>query len=232
MGNEIITNATDKFEYKFTVIEDVEKGMVIEVEYDSVYHLSDDLQYIEPDFSQLIGEKAEFHLSSLGRLSDFEDFDDLPVLRSPTLGTINEEKYLIHLRIQFPILPEKHVKLGDKWIAERYFEEHDQNALFKVNINYNYTLVEETRLEGTLCLKIKSEYIFDIKGKGEMQGMPFDGNLSGTGEETIYFDYVNGFLLQVDGMSKIKGEMEFKEDEFSIPMHQEFKEGVKVTIIK
>ena len=206
--------------------------MELQVEYASVSHISDDPQYVEPDFSELIGESAEFYMSNTGWLTDCQGFDDLPIVRSPTIGTINEEKYLIHLQIQFPILPENKVGIGDTWKAKRYFEEREDNALFKVNANYIYKLVEETELNGVSCVKIIDNYSIDVDGTGNMQGMPFEADIQGNGSDTLYFDFNNGMLIKSDGTSTIEGSFEFKEDELSMPMFQTFKEGVKVTVLK
>lgn len=43
---------------------------------------------------------------------------------------------------------------------------------------------------------------------------------------------ISCILLQVDGTSGLIGAMEFREHEFSIPIQQEFNEGLTVTIFK
>ncbi len=233
LGNETVTNSTNKFEYLLEVKNITDNGMELEVVYKNVTFVSDHPQYTgPPDFSELINKKVSVFLSTRGVVTKFKGFNNLPEITLPGKGMINEEKYTIPLKVLFPKLPDKPVQIGDQWDKKLTFEEHEGNSIFEIIALYSYTLIEETEKDSKPCLKIKSEYTIEVTGKGDMQGMPFIAKMLGKGTETIYFDFVKGMLIEITGDSDIKGSADFKEDEFSIPMYHKFKEGVTVEIFE
>jgi hypothetical protein len=231
LGNPSIINTMDRITYLFEVGNISNRRMELIVKYEDVTSSTDSPQVTSPfDFSELIGEKVEAVLARNGELLKLGGFDDLPELSIPGKGLLNEEKYSNAFRVLFPRLPEHEVGIGDSWNYQLTFDEHDSGALFKVRLDYNYTLVEETQIDGRICLKISGKYTIDVNGNGEMQGMAFTAKLTGTGTDMVYFDHKKNMLIRIIGESEIKGSADVEEEDvdLSLPMHHKYKETLTV----
>lgn len=232
LGNTQIRHTLDLFKYNCKTIDRSEKGNLLEIHYDEVQ--SKDLLCDSDSFTsfpELAEKQVKLFLSSRGTMSDFSGFESLPVISLPERGPINDEKYIIQLKVQLPVLPEHPVTIGDSWTHRDTFYENEESASFEIEAHYNYLLQRETEYNEKPCLEIGCHYTITVKGTGSMQGMPFKANLKGNGEQKILFDHLDRMLIKVEGQSEIKGAAEFDEDEFSIPMKNKFIESACIEML-
>lgn len=233
MGNPSIINTNDKFEYSFMVEENSSDKLKYLVTYNNITIKTDNPQVTSiPDYSDLIGEKISAVITKKGKIVKLDGFSDLPELTMPGKGLMNAEKYTNAFRMLFPELPEENVSLGETWTGSRYFEEHDSGGLFKIRINDRYKLIDEIKSNEKTCLKIINNYVFDITGTGDLQGMAFIAKITGTGKDTILFDHNQNMLINIAGESEIRGSLEIDEEDvkMSLPMYHKYKETYIIEI--
>jgi len=230
MGNDMVTNSEDLRAYRFKVKSSDKDGMTLAIEYKERTHESDDPQVqTGPDFSELTGKTAGMFLSRLGEPAAFKGFDELPVIPIPEQqDRLDESRYVSEVRDLFPYLPENPVSPGDSWSRTVEHEERAGDAALPVVIEYTYTLIEETKIDGHDCVKIESEYTVKISGAIDAGGLELELNLAGNGEEIIYFAWKKGMLLSADSQSVIEGSADNEAMGMSIQMKHDIETLTKV----
>lgn len=230
MGNEIVTNSTDKIEYQFRVKSEKSDGFDLEMEYGLRSHETDNAQYGDGiDFSELIGKKANFFLSSNGELSEFEGFDNYPTIEIPDQQyTLKKSTYINELKRLFPSLPGKSVDTGETWINTLKYSEQLTAGDVEISIKSTYTLLEETTKDGIECVKIDTENRITVHGEVKEEGMNILIDMQGSGNDTIYFDHKKGMFLSVEGAYNLTGKGIIEELEMEIPMDHQYKKKIEV----
>jgi len=213
MGNEIITVSTDQYEYGFNALSSGEEGVHFEVEYLERIHETDDTQYLQgPDFSELIGKKVTFVLSSTGEASKFEGFAELPaVMIADEQRELNEHLYIIDLRELFPGLPEEEVAIGDSWTVLREYEEPVGESHLTVKIEFLYTVMGKDKIGSYDCLVMDGTYNVLVTGNPSLGGVDLIVKLEGEGTESFTFAPELGMFLHSSGKLAMDGTAENEE---------------------
>lgn len=224
LGNDIVSNSEDLIEYAFKVKSVDEDGMRLEFEYRNRTHQTDDPQFpAGPDFSGLIGKKAEFTLSKTGETSGFSGFEDFPAILIPDEGkSLVAAQYTNEFRHLFPRLPEKPVAIGESWSDVDEFDEAAGDGTVPLTISYTYTLLEETRKDGHDCLKIRGDYVVDLQGPLSTGGLELGLTLNGTGTETVFFALEKGMFLSQESRSQVEGTADNEDLGISFDMSHEY----------
>jgi len=230
MGNEMVTNTDDMSEYGFEVMEENTDNIKLMLEFKNRIQKTDDPQAAGGvDFSSLAGKKVGLSMSSTGKVSGFEGFENLPVIEiAYQQTTINKDSYINEIKQLLPMLPENPVGIGDNWKSVYEYDEPVPEGTVKVTLNYIYTVLEETVKDGIGCLKINGAFTIVVKGEGVMEGMTFTFNMEGKGNDTVYFNHKKGMLLSIEGESIAKGEADLAEAGLTIPMDHTYKNRLNV----
>jgi len=177
-------------ELNYQVIDNTKNGLILEVAYNgkkSEVYFKKKVRI--NDYSSLNGGKIRYTLSSKGTVSNFKNFEKLnrklPDGREISIGNLQEE--LIHL---FPFLPEKPVKIGDKWTAS-FGGENGQERF-----SLDYFLLDELKVNGLDCVKIKANYTtenqYTVKTKKGKDAQLKEKDL---GHDIYYFAYKKGVVI-------------------------------------
>ena len=231
MGNEMVNLQEDSYKYEFTVKSNSGDGMDLEMKYIEKADKTDDPQFpVGTDYSALEGKTVEFFLSSTGKVSKFENFDELPEIEVRIRDTkFFEDTYKNELKQLFYALPGKSIDIGETWSDKIEFNEHLAGGGVKIIINSDYKLLEEIQKDGIKCLKIDVKFTMEITGGGTLNAMDFDFNMKGSGNETVYFSQEKGMFVSVEGKSTMQGSADFKEVEMSVPIKQDIETRINVT---
>ncbi len=232
MGNDRITNSEDLKAYGFTVQSSDKDGMTLGIEYKERTHDSDDPQIqTGPDFSELVGRTVEMFLSPTGKPSGFKGFDELPEIAMPEQEErLDEWWYINEVRDILPFMPETSVSPGDTWSHTVEHEERAGEGMLPVVIEYTYRLIEETKIDGHDCVRIDGVYTVKISGSFSVGGLDLELDLSGKGEETIYFAWKKGMLLSAESQSVVSGSAGNEEMGMSIQMKHDIETVTKVSL--
>ena len=234
MGTEVVVNVEGKGEDSFEVISvDNKAGVTFELEYkERSDNVESQAGSASTDYSELIGKKAKFVVSSLGKASSFEGFENLPEITTALQETTNKDQYILGVKATFPMLPEKAAKFGDTWTETDEQEIPASGGEFKIVSNSTYKLIEEAKKDGFDCVKIEVISTVKTTGSGETQGMPFTLEREANITEIIYFAYKKGMYLSREGSSKQEGIINFESIGMEIPQDITGKSSVIVKFIE
>lgn len=231
MGNKRVNLQEDSFRYEFTVLSNSEDGLEIGMEYKEKSDKTDDPQFSAgTDYSDLLGKKVKFLISSKGDVTGMENFEKLPEI--PVLSrdmTFSANSYKNEIRQLFHALPEKQVSIGDTWVNEGKATESLGDGEVEVVVKYNYTLLEETDKNRINCLKIGAKYTIELKGSGLINAAKFEFNAKGNGNDVIYFSPEKGMIAAVEGQSMVEGYIVITEMNVTIPLKQDIETEINVT---
>jgi hypothetical protein len=158
------------------------------------------------DFPKSTGNKYNLVLSSQGDVKNPGAFFSFPEPDLLFQRTAPDQFELI-LKSLLPQLPGKEVKKGDKWSSNYSSVRSIMNGQVELfaEINFKYTLLEESEYQGIKCLKIESYYTFESQGKGEVRNITMNLKYNGNGQETIYFSVEKGMILKKEGKLTVEG---------------------------
>ena len=230
MGTEQVQSNSNETVYNVRVVSaGQEKGLALEFEFIKYEGSTENMQgTINSDFSAVIGKKASLTLNSKGNTSDFKGFDKIPEVEIiPGMDTVDEPDYIFGVRYLFPTLPDKPVKIGDTWKAAREMEIPISTGKLVLSINYTYTLIDTTTMNGIKCLKIEGKQMNTGKGEGDSPQGPFVITGKGKGTEVINFAYKKGMLLSYEGNTTFNGNAEIMGME--IPLTFKIKDNIIVS---
>jgi len=213
MGNENSITAVSSSESNCTVITtDDNTGFTLEYEYvKRTNEREGPMGGASDDYSELSGKKVKFVLSPNGQVSNFEGFENLPVIERDNGEKIDKDRYIAGVKNIFPKLPEKTVKIGDTWTDTSEDITPMGGGSLKATTNYTYKLLEAAQKDGKECLKIERKYTRTTAGDIEQQGMSITMSLKADGTDIIYFDHKNGVLLNIDMSSSSEGEADITD---------------------
>lgn len=234
MGTEVVVNVEGEGEDSYEVISvDNEAGITFELEY---RERSDNVESPagsgSTDYSELVGKKAKFVVSPLGKTSSFEGFENLPEITTALQETTNKDQYILGVKAAFPMLPEKAVKFGDTWTETDEQEIPASGGKFKIVSNFTYKLIEEAKKDGFDCVKIEATGAIKTTGSGETQGMSFTLEREANATEIIYFAYKKGMYISREGSSRQEGIVNFESIGMEMPQEITGKSSMIVKFIE
>jgi hypothetical protein len=224
MGNEIKATTTDMIRYVANVTEVKDGKATVEITYKDRSHETDDPQVqLDTDFSDLLGKKGRFAITSRGVLSEFTGFDALPELAiSGGQATRGERQYINELKEFFIQLPEEKVGVGGTWSYVEEFNEPVEGGTAKIVVDHTYTVTDVVEKEGFECLRIDGEYTTKVAGTGAAQGMEYTLELAGSGTEIVFFAFKQGMLVEFDSTSFVEGAVVAEDVGFEMPMRHDY----------
>jgi hypothetical protein len=234
MGTEVVVNVEGEGEDSYEVISvDNEAGVTFELEYGE---RSDNVQSPagpgSTDYSELVGKKAKFVVSPLGKASSFEGFENLPEITTALGETTNKDQYILGVKSTFPMLPEKSVKFGDTWNETDEQEIPASGGTFKIVSNFTYKLIEEAKKDGFDCVKIEATGAIKTTGSGEAQGMSFTLEREANATEIIYFAYRKRMYISREGSLEQEGIVSFESIGMEMPQKITGKSSMIVKFIE
>ncbi len=202
-GENVEAKITSTGNLVFNVLKvDNDGNIKLEVEYkDITFNFDHPKGPFKDDFSPLFGQKVKFSISPTGKAFDFEGFEDLPPLNRHLVGLMTKEDHIKPFTKLFPVMPVSSKNVGDPWTETVSFEndyESEQN-------NYTYTILEETKVDGYNCLKIKVAREITNSGITTQGGTEIERELEGEGESIIYFAYEKGMVLKIEDSYSLEG---------------------------
>ena len=212
-GNQIIEQCGENVEakinirgkYIFNVLDiDTEGNMKVGVEYkDRSFLLDHPMGPLKTDYSPLLGSKINFSISPEGYTSGFEGFDDLPPINRELKGVMTKDDHTKIFRNMLPVLPGAPKGIGESWTESTTIEDNNEVK----NITSTYTLLEDIKIDGYNCLKIKIQKDIKVSGISEQHGMEIERELEGEGESIVYFAYKEGMILKIEDLISLEGVM-------------------------
>lgn len=160
-----------------TTMEEVDGGVVVSVQHDSVSIASPAMPEA-PDFSALYDTPVQIRMSDRGKVDEVVIADSLPEgLERLDLKTTYSSFY--------PVLPEGEATTGATW-SDTTEVTTDQNGLgVTVQRINDYTVAGPEAVEGRDAIRVDFASAFEIEGTGNQGGAEI--SLSGTGEGTGTF---------------------------------------------
>lgn len=120
-------------------------------------------------------------------------------------------------------LPDKEVSVGSTWNEVRVdtVERGAGHGEIFVQTDSKYKLVGEEKIDGVPCVKIVFDGTVSMKGSTAQHGIKFDMNGAGNISGTAFFDYTNGRIFRLKGMSDQKMTLSSSgEQKMDIPVTQ------------
>jgi hypothetical protein len=224
MGNEIKSTTTDVIKYVINVTEAKDGKSTVSVTYKERTQETDDPQVqLDTDFSELLGKKGQFMMTSRGVMSDFVGFDALPEIAiSGGQATRGGHQYINELKEFFIQLPEKKIAIGGTWSYTEEFNEPVEGGSAKIVVEYTFTLTEALKKDDFNCLKLVGEYTTTVSGTGAAQGMEYTLEMTGKGTETVLFEQKMGMLLESVTESFVEGAVVAEDVGFEMPMRHDY----------
>ncbi len=219
MGNRMVDEHRYGYEDRFTILDDSDDGLELEIRYGDRWQTQDSQGHREgPDFSALNGALARFSLSDIGERSDFSGFDALPIIRIPSRGDeLNEERYKLELMSYFPVLPGKPVNAGDSWTHRDAFQDPNSGSPLDVVLEHAYTFT------GPIAGKpgqvgFTDRFTVRVLGTVDAGGLLLDLDMSGEGVEHYRFDTRRGMIAGSKGEMSVAGQAVNAEMEIEAPL--------------
>ena len=154
---------------------------------------------VTPDLSGVIGKSFDMVLSPLGKEVDVSGAAAFTV----DMGQAGRRDLSSNFQGLFPDLPDRAVKIGDKWPSEDAIVQKSDAGDIHLNFNKENTLDGFETIDGRECARIKATVKGTMSGALNQGGMALalDAKLEGT--ETWYFDAKEGVFVK----SEMKGTM-------------------------
>ena len=202
-GENIEAKITSTGNLVFSVLKiDNDGNIELEVEYKNLtFNLGHPKGPLKTDFSPLVGHKVRFSISATGKAFGFEGFEDLPPINRDLLGLMTKEDHIKPFTKLFPFMPASPKNVGESWTEIVSFENDDE---IEQN-NFAYTILEETKVDGYNCLKIKATREITNSGVTVQNGTEIERELEGEGESIIYFAYEEGMVLKIEEATALEG---------------------------
>ncbi|MCH7783090.1 hypothetical protein IID62_08480 [candidate division KSB1 bacterium] len=161
--------------------------------------------------SSIVGVALKIATGRQGEDIEFINFDDIPRVE----GLIPPHLNLIEL---LPILAPSPVNVSDTWkgIREQNIESHDFKMILKSEIDYLFAGIEQ-RL-GFECVKITATDNYTLSGSGIANGMNTEFYGYGTNNNTYYFAYKEGILIELDSRTGINLDITMTAMGMTIPI--------------
>ena len=207
---------------------DAQKNILTTVTIDTIGIVTTDPQGERTvDLTPIIGKSFGLTLSSLGKEMVFSGTDSLQVEFGPMGGgTRNAQSFF---RNPFPDLPENPVTIGSTWTTRD--EQVEPQSGMEITITTQTTNILDgfETIDGTECLRIKSQATGTLDGTGEQMGMSMtlEGDLEAS--STWYLTYKKGVFVKATSNSFMEGTvMVSGQTNMTIPITQESKAEVRL----
>jgi len=172
------------------------------------------------DVSGVVGNGFDMTLSPLGKELDLSAAEPIQY----DLGTQGKHSIFPDFQSLFPDLSSKPVKVGETWKSEDTIDIENAGSKIHLSMESINTLEGFETVDGLKCIKIVSEIMGTIEGKGEQQGMNLTTKGDVIGTDIWYFAYKEGLLVKL--MSNIVADATITgvgPQNVTIPMTQEIK---------
>jgi hypothetical protein len=175
---------------------------------------------LTPDLSGVIGQSFDMSLSVLGVEGNFPEPDVIQY----DLGPGGKRSAIAGMKMMFPELAGRRVKIGDTWTTKDGFSEAAETATVHMSFELVNTLAGFETIDGYECAKVTTTFTGTMEGKGT-EG-PADWTSEGTlsGESTWYFAYKEGIFVadSTKGIGKSTVLAKGPDGEMEIPTLQTF----------
>ncbi|MCD6332099.1 MAG: hypothetical protein J7L89_02390, partial [Bacteroidales bacterium] len=181
------------------------------------------------DFSPWIGKKLQFTLSPNGKASDFQGYDDLPVIVTATGEQATGTQAKEGVKRIFFSLPDHPVKVGDSWKDSTSTDFPFNGSTLHIKESTTYKIADQLTVDGFKCLKLEVAGLQNMSGDFEQNGMALSLTRETKTSGTILFAYEKGMYLSLDTESTAEGMVDVTAMGISIPQHIKSKSSVKVS---
>lgn len=230
MGRSMETSSNSSIYFTFTGKEkDESNNLLFDITVDSMSSVANSMMGEQNiDFSSVIGKSFTLILSPFGEEIDYLNIDSLQIDLGPMAGGKMSIKQ--YFRDQFPDLPEKSIKIGDKWTKSNTdtSQRMGMDIISKTESNNTFEGIEN--INGFECLKISTDSEGTIDGAGEQGGneIVFEGYLEVS--STSYFAYKIGRFLSLESNVFMEGTVVISgANNMTMPMTTESK--IKVILV-
>jgi len=176
-----------------------------------------------PDLSCVVGRSMRLHLSSMGRVYEFEPPPDL----CETPPGFDLEHMVGHF---FPRLPDEGARPGTVWSDTLNYPISQQGIESRVSVVTSYTAKGEREAEDGELVEVAYATETTISGRGDQEGTPLFLDGSGTGSGTILFDEDGRTFWSSTGTQVLELRVDVTPEgqpPLSIPIRQEITAEVK-----
>jgi len=231
MGQEVTIDMKSTSETLYTALKTNPDGSIrLQLEYKSMNQSTETPNGVnEADYSSWLGKKAQFDVSSNGKLSGFAGFDELPAISAATGEKVTGEMVKKGMNDIFFELPDHPIKIGETWTAKTSNEIPYGANILKQEETTTYTATEKVKKNGFDCIKIVTSGVQKITGELEQQGMSMTLTRDTQTSGIVYFSLKQGMYISAEGTSTAKGEVDIPSAGMVIP--QEITSKLSVTVI-
>lgn len=181
---------------------------------------------LTPDMSGVVGQSFDMSLSVLGVEGNFPDPDVIQY----DMGPGGKRSAISGIKMMFPELAGKRLKVGDTWTTKDGFTEGAESATVHLSFELVNTLAGFETVGEYECAKVTTTFTGTIKGKGTEgpANWTSEGTLSGT--STWYFAYKEGIFVSdsTKGIGKSTVLAKGPDREVTIPTLQTFTYDTKL----
>lgn len=182
----LLYSRTRDLEIEYTVIDLKDTTITFEIEYKKKYYkgpIRDGNELVD-DFSNIIGKKVQYTMSTRGNLGNLDGFKDLPDYKMSSGAIYTGAMLREEIEHMFMVLPGKPIKLGDSWKREAF------------GISYELKALEEVKINGYDCVRIfaRIEEYSNQKSK-DRDGSDVSVEIYEPYVDVYYFAYKEGIMI-------------------------------------
>ncbi len=193
MGQSIDTQSSSESGFTIKSKGFQEGNLILGVTVDSMsMKISSPQGELSPDVSTVLGKSFEMTLSPLGKELDVSGAASIKY----DMGAAGTRSMESNFQAAFPDLAGKPVKIGDTWTSTDTITEKTDELEVRINFESVNTLEGFEIVDGLECIKVTTDVIGTVQGKGEQMGMQLaiEGEVQGKG--TWYFAYKEGIFVK------------------------------------
>jgi hypothetical protein len=146
---------------------------------------------MSPDLKSVIGKSLNMVLSPLGAEVEVSGAE---AVTYELAG--NPRSAATFLKVFFPDLPDKAVKIGDTWPSSYVIEEKSGPTSVRIEFQSLNTLEGWETVDGMECARIAAKVTGTISGTGKQQGMDTSTDGTSNGKDVWYFAVKEGLFVK------------------------------------
>jgi len=179
---------------------------------------------LKADMSTVIGKSFAMALSLLGKEQNMQEAEAIKYKIGPA-----ERSIISDFQAIFPDLAGSPVKVGETWTTQDTIIEKADDMEIRIKLTSVNTLSGYETLSGMECAKITAEVTGVFEGEGNQGGMDLVFDVDIKADDTWYFAYKEGIVVQTVSIGDGKGTLETSGPQnMSIPVVIETKSGIKL----
>jgi hypothetical protein len=232
MGNHLLDSLRTVSEQTLTILKSDRSGVEIELSYGTRSIAPPDAPADSVDCSALKGHRVGFHLSRTGDLSGYRGYADLPAIQIPAMGEeLDERRYKIETRFWFPHLPDRPVRVGDRWTARDTHKDRRGGSTVDVVLDHEYTLLGPVPDSPGGLVRIDDAYTVTIEGTIDAGGLLLDLTMLGKGTDRWIFSTRHGMVASQQGTLQIEGTAANAELGIRAPIRNDYASSLTLTML-